>query len=131
MLDGDIEEVENPQNPNGPSFFFRLVMLKATEKVGHKKEVETDKAKHDANDLAFRSDDVDLGWKWKAISKALQNITVGKELFSGSSAMRNAASASVCASPAKPAQASGKPGPPLAMQRSGTRCCARMAWHSN
>ena len=30
--------------------------------------------------------------------------------------MRNAASASACASPAKPVQASGKPGPPLAIE---------------
>ena len=33
----------------------------------------------------------------------------------GSQSSRNAASASVCASPAEPVQASGKPGPPLAL----------------
>ena len=70
-----------------------------------------------------------LAGQWKADSKTLQNITVGKELSSGSFAMRNAAGASVCASPAKPVQASGKPGPLLAMRRSGTRSCARSRRH--
>ena len=35
-MDGEIEEVENPDNPGGPSL-FRLVMFKANEKVTHTK----------------------------------------------------------------------------------------------
>ena len=38
--------------------FFRLVMFKATEKVN----VETHKAKEDADDCGLPFDDVDLGW---------------------------------------------------------------------
>jgi hypothetical protein len=57
LLDGDIEEVENPQNPSGPSL-FRLVIFKAIEKV----KAETHKAKEDAGDFDFAFDDVDLGW---------------------------------------------------------------------
>jgi len=50
LVDGEIEEVESPAKPSGPSL-FRFVMFKATEKARHKKRVETDKAKDDANDL--------------------------------------------------------------------------------
>jgi hypothetical protein len=38
--------------------FFRLATLKATEKVN----VETHKAKEDADDFDVTFDDVDLGW---------------------------------------------------------------------
>ena len=38
--------------------FFRLAMFKAIEKVN----VETHKAKEDADDFDFTFDDVDLGW---------------------------------------------------------------------
>ena len=55
MVDGEIEEVENPKNPSGPSL-FRFVMFKATEKVSHKKKVETDKAKDDTNDFGLAFD---------------------------------------------------------------------------
>ena len=51
-MEGEIEEVENPDNPGGPSL-FRFVMFKGTEKVSHSKKVETDKAKNDANDFDF------------------------------------------------------------------------------
>ena len=44
LVDGAIEEVENPENPSGPSL-FRLVICKATDKVCHKKKVETDEPK--------------------------------------------------------------------------------------
>ena len=45
MVDGEIEEVENPDNASVPSL-FRFVMFKATDKVSHKKKkVETDKPK--------------------------------------------------------------------------------------
>ena len=44
MVDGEIEEVENPDNASGASL-FRFVMFKATDKVSHKKKVETDKPK--------------------------------------------------------------------------------------
>ena len=57
MVDGEIEEVENPENPSGLSL-FPLVMLKATEKVN----VETHKAKEDADDFDYTFDDVGLGW---------------------------------------------------------------------
>ena len=60
-MEGDIEEMENPDNPGGPSL-FRFVMFKGTEKVSHSKKVETDKAKNDANDFDFTFDDVGLGW---------------------------------------------------------------------
>ena len=49
-MDGDIEEVENLDNPCGPSL-FRFVMFKASEKVIHTKMVETGKAKDDANEF--------------------------------------------------------------------------------
>jgi hypothetical protein len=58
-VDGEIEEVENPDNPGGPSL-FRFVMFNATEKVSHSKKVETDKAKNHANDFDFTFDDVDF-----------------------------------------------------------------------
>ena len=117
-MDGEIEEVENPENPSGPSL-FRLVMFKATEKVSHKKKVEPDKAKDATNDFGLTFDGVDLGWTLEASSKALQTISVGKQLSSGSlgsSAMSNAASASGTGTPDKPVQAIGKPGPPLAIE---------------
>ena len=44
MVDGEIEEVESPENPSAPSL-FRFVMFKATHKVSHKKKVETDRPK--------------------------------------------------------------------------------------
>ena len=44
MVDGAIEEVETPENASGASL-FRFVTFKATDKVCHKKKVETDKAK--------------------------------------------------------------------------------------
>ena len=45
LLDGDIDEVENPDNGSGVSL-FRLVMFKATDlKVCRKTKVETDKPK--------------------------------------------------------------------------------------
>ena len=112
-MDGEIEEVENPVNPSGPSL-FRFMMLKATEKVSHKKKVETDKAKDDTNDCGLTFDDVDLGWTMKASSQALPNTA--SCLSMGSSAMSNAASASGASTPDKPVQASGKPGPPLAIE---------------
>ena len=118
-MGGEIEEVENPDNPGGPSL-FRFVMFKGTEKVSHSKKVETDKAKNDANDFDFTFDDVDLGWTMKASCNALQNIAAGNHLSSGtwgSSAMSNAANAGGTDIPAKPVQASEKPwGPPLAIE---------------
>ena len=117
-MDGEIEEVENPDNPGGPSL-FRFVMFKASEKVTHTK-VETDKAKDDANAFDFTFDDVDLGWAMKASSKALQNIAAGNHFSSdtlGNSAMSNDANAAGTEIPAKPVQANGKPwGPPLAIE---------------
>ena len=50
MVDGDIDEAENPENQSGPSF-FRLVMFRASEKVSHEKKVETEKAKEDPDDF--------------------------------------------------------------------------------
>ena len=44
LVDGAVEEVDNPQNASGASL-FRFVTFKATDKVCHKKKVETDKAK--------------------------------------------------------------------------------------
>ena len=118
-MDGDIEEVENPDNPGGPSL-FRFVMFKASEKVTHTKKVEIDKAKDDASEFDFTFDDVDLGWTMKASSKSLQNIAAGSQLSSGtleSFAMSNAANASGTRIPAKPVQASDKPwDPPLAIE---------------
>ena len=76
--------------------------------------MQTDKAKKDANDLGFTFDDVDL-----ASNKDLRNIAACKQLSSGSlgiSSMTNTARASGTGSPAKPVQASGKPGPPLAIE---------------
>ena len=105
--------MENQDNPTGPSL-FRSVMSKATTKVTHKKRVQTDKAKNGAHDLGFTFDDVGL-----ASNKDLQNIAACKQLSSGSlgsSSMTNTARASGAGSPAKPVQASGKPGPPLAIE---------------
>ena len=119
-MDGEIEEVENPDNSGGPNW-FRFVMFKATEKLSHKKRVQTDKAKHGAHDLAFTLDDVHMDLARK---KDLQNIAVCKQLSSGSlgtSAMTNSARASGAGSPAKPVQASGKPGPPLAIENAKER----------
>ena len=56
MVDGEIEAAANAENSSG-----RFVMLKATDTVGHKKKVETDKANNDASDLDFASGDVSLG----------------------------------------------------------------------
>ena len=112
-MDGEIEEVENPVNPSGPSL-FRFVMFKATEKVSHKKKVETDKAEDDTNDFGLTFDEVYVGWTVEASSQALQNTAAGMSL--GSSAMSNAASASGISTLDKPVQASGKPGPPLAIE---------------
>ena len=103
----------NPENPSGPSL-FRFVMFKATEKVSHKKKVETDKAKDDTSDFDLTFDDVDLGWRMKASNQALQNTAAGMSM--GSSAMSNAASASGTGAPDKPVQAIGQPGPPLAIE---------------
>ena len=89
-------------------------MFKATSKVTHKKKVQTGKAQNGAPDLGFTFHDVDL-----ASSKDLQNIAACKQLSSGilgSSSMTNSARASGAGSPAKPVQASGKPGPPLAIE---------------
>ena len=94
-------------------------MFKATEKVSHKTKVETDKTKDDANDFDLAFDDVDLGWTLKASSKALQTISVGKQLSTGSlesSAMSNTGSASGAGAPNEPVQATGMPGPPLAIE---------------
>ena len=108
-------EVENPENPSGPSL-FRFVMFKAAKRVTHKKKVQTDKAKNGAHDLAFTLDDVHMDL---ARNKDLQNIAVCKQLSSGclgSSSMTNSSRASGIGSPVEPAQASGKPGPPLAIE---------------
>ena len=105
--------MENPAKPSGPSL-FRFVMFKAIENVSHKKKVETDKAKDDTNDFDLTFDDVDLGWTMKASSQALPNTAVGISMES--SAVSNAASASGISTPDKPVQASGKPGPPLAIE---------------
>ena len=105
--------MENPEKPSGPSL-FRFVMFKATENVSHKKKVETDKAKDDTNDFDLTFDDVDLGWTMKASSQALPNTAVGVSMES--SAMNNAGNASGISTPDKPVQASGKPGPPLAIE---------------
>ena len=127
MVDGEIEAAANAENSSG-----RVVMLKATDTVGHKKKVETDKANNDASDLDFAAGDVSLGGamgdhqrqsiaefcSWQAVQLSL-----------GSSAPSNAANARGTGSPAKPVQASGKTGPPLAMQRSGAGCCARPRRH--
>ena len=64
-MDGEIEGVGNPVNPSAPSL-FRFVVFKATEKVSHKKKVETDKAKDDTNDFDITFDAGDLGWAMKA-----------------------------------------------------------------
>ena len=104
--------MENPAKPSGPSL-FRFVMCKATEKVSHKKKVETDKAKDDTNDFALTFD-VDLGWTMEASSQALPNTAVGVSMEC--SAMSNAGNASGISTPDKPVQASGKPGPPLAIE---------------
>ena len=58
-MDGEIEEVEGPDNNGGPNL-FRLVMFKATEKVSRTKKVETDKAKDDANEF----DSLLMMWTW-------------------------------------------------------------------
>ena len=73
MLDGDIEEVENPDNPSGQSL-FRFTVYKATESTLHKKKVVTDKTKNDGQDFDFSFDDVDIGWNFKGSNKALQAI---------------------------------------------------------
>ena len=44
LFDGEIDEVEHPENASGASL-FRFVTFKATDKVCHKKKVETDKPK--------------------------------------------------------------------------------------
>ena len=77
-MDGEIEEVENPDNNGGPNL-FRFVMFKATEKISHQKKIETDKGKYESKDFYFTFDDVDLGWTMKASSKALQNIAAGNQ----------------------------------------------------
>ena len=90
-------------------------------KVTHKKTVQTDKAKHGAHDLAFTLDDVHMDL---ARNKDLQNIAVCEQLSSsclGSSSMTNTGIASGTGSPAKPVQASGKPGPPLAIENAKER----------
>ena len=48
LVDGEIEEVENPENASGASL-FRFVMCKATDKVCHKKKGGDRQAKDDAN----------------------------------------------------------------------------------
>ena len=87
-MDGEIEEVENPDNTGGPNL-FRFVMFKATEKVSHKKKLEIGKAKNDATDFDFTFDDVDLGWTMKASSKALQNIAAGNRFSSDTGELCN------------------------------------------
>ena len=112
--------MENPDNPSGPSL-FRFVMFKAAKRVTHKKNVQTDKAKHGAHDLAFTLDDVQMDL---VRNKDLQNIALCKQLPSGSlgtSSMTNSARANEAGSPAKPVQASGKPGPPLAIENAKER----------
>ena len=109
--------MENPAKPSGPSL-FRFVMFKATEKESHKKKVKTDKAKDDTNDSDLNFDDVDLGWTLKASNKALQQLSSGSL---GSSAVSNTANASGAGAPNAPVQASGKPGPPLAIEDGNER----------
>ena len=109
--------MENPAKPSGPSL-FRFVMFKATEKVSHKKKVETDKAKDDTTDFDLTFDDVDLGWTLKASSKALKQLSSGSL---GSSAVSNTASASGAGAPDEPVQGSGTPGPPLAIEDGNER----------
>ena len=115
--------MENPAKPSGPSL-FRFVMFKAIENVSHKKKVETDKANSDANELGFTFDDVGLGWAMEG-----QHQSTAAHYSWQGVVQRDVASASGNAIPAKPAQASGAPGPPLAMQRSGASFCARPRRH--
>ena len=85
--------------------FFRLVM--------------SDKAKDDVKALALTFDAVDLALKIKDCRKTLvQKAAASKLLSSGILWIfpgSNAANASGTGSTAEPAQASGKPGPPLAI----------------
>jgi hypothetical protein len=80
--------------------------------------VTSDKAKDDAKDLALTFDDGDR--KVKNCRKALlQYATASKLLSNGTlwiSAGSNAANASGTGSTAEPVQASGNPGPPLAIE---------------
>ena len=95
---------QKPDDPSGP-ILFRFVM--------------TDKAKDVANDLALTFDDVDSGWTIQDCRKILQNVAAGMQLSNGTlgiSAVSNAANASGTGSTAEPVQASGNPGPPLAIE---------------
>ena len=79
MLDGEFEEVENPENSSGPSL-FRFVMFKATDKVWHKKKkVETGEAKDDANVLDFAVDDVGFGLDNEGQPQSIAEHVVGKQ----------------------------------------------------
>jgi hypothetical protein len=76
IIDGEIEEVENPENPSGP-LYYKVVTYRKTESTGQKKVIQTKKNKdtmdlEEAMDLDF--DMVDLGWSFKGSNKALQNI---------------------------------------------------------
>ena len=63
--------MENPED--GPNL-FRLVRLKAIEKVSHKKKVEIVKAQNDANDVGFTADDVDLGWTMEGHQQSIAQL---------------------------------------------------------
>ena len=75
LLDGEIQEIENPDDPDGPSL-FKFTTYKASEGTKHKKKIEWDKAKSttDTDGLDFTFDDVDMGWGFKDSGKTLRAI---------------------------------------------------------
>ena len=74
LVDGEVIEVENPDDPHGLPF-YKFKTFEAKEETKHKKKVEWDKDKSKNDDgLDFSFDDVDLGMGFKDTGNALRAI---------------------------------------------------------
>ena len=128
LIDGEIEEVANPEKSDGPSL-IRFTVFKTTDKVTHKKKVETDKSKlDDIDDINFTFDDLDMPWTMDKSNKALQTIaSIGKTKGSiGSVSMASqAVLARVARLPRAAALTRTRNHWPSRMQRKKTSSCAR------
>ena len=77
LVNKEIEEVLDPENPNGPTMFKYKVFTESDATV-HRKAIRMCKEKDDPMDLDFNFDDIDLGWNFKTSSNALADLAAGK-----------------------------------------------------
>jgi len=111
-LDGEIQEVENPDDPAGPPY-FKFTVYSAMEKSMHRKKLEYDACKNKDDAMDFTLDELDFGLDMKETGKSLRAIADKARSGNGHSAGSSIGSAS--------GQSGGSVAQPMADNGNGTK----------